>query len=54
MEATLHRSQEDHKTVGSRVAAPLTRLKKRTYVLPSGRVLKVVVYDEREILASAA
>jgi succinylarginine dihydrolase len=30
------------------------RLRKHTYVLPSGRVLKVVVDDDSELMAGAA
>ena len=51
----LYENQEDpDNTVRGHAATSLTRLKKSAYVLPSGRVLKVVVYDEREMVASAA
>jgi hypothetical protein len=54
MEGTLHQNQKDHKTVESRANPPLIGLKKYVYVLPSGRILKVVVDDEREIAPSTA
>lgn len=54
MEGVLHSNREDHKTVESRVTPPLMGLKKYTYVLPSGRIMKVVVDDEREIATNTA
>jgi len=54
MESALHQDREDRKTVGSRVNPPLMGLKKYTYVLPSGRIMKVVVDDERDIATSTA
>jgi len=54
MTEILYENQEDPDTVGGHTATSSTRLKKSTYVLPSGRVLKVVVYDEREMVASPA
>ena len=48
MEGSLNQNREDRKTVGSRVASPLMGLKKYTYVLPSGRIMKVFVDSERD------
>ena len=54
MACIFHGNQRDHKKDGIREVTPSKRLKKHTYVLPSGRVLRVVVYDEREIVGSTA
>jgi hypothetical protein len=54
MEAILNQNRDECKTVGSRITPPLPGLKKYTYVLPSGRIMKVVVDDEGEIAANTA
>ncbi|UCG82909.1 MAG: hypothetical protein JSW38_12140 [Dehalococcoidia bacterium] len=54
MEGVLHQDREDHKTVLSHINPSLLGLKKYTYVLPSGRIMKVVVYDEKEMTSSTS
>ena len=54
MEARLNQNREERKTVSSRITSPSLGLKKYTYVLPSGRIMRVVVDDEGEIAANTA
>ena len=37
-----------------RISLSVTRLRKYTYVLPSGRTLKVLQYDENDLVKHAA
>ena len=54
MKTVTHRPDQGRIPAESHRRPFVPRLRKHTYVLPSGRVLKVVVDDDNELVAGAA
>ena len=54
MEFFVDERKKEQTAGNERVVTSLARLRKYTYVLPSGRKLKIIQYDENDLVRSAA
>jgi hypothetical protein len=54
MRDNVYEGEKNKKAVKNPVDSAVTRFKRHIYVLPSGRIMKVLVDDESELTGSAA